>query len=107
MQPTQHPSSNDVLRAPVGATIEECRPLYITRIRFAGGEPATVSFWKPTAAELALINAGAAVYAAGAVDSIAAGVEAARAALADGSARAALERFVQASIAAAPAEAPL
>jgi anthranilate phosphoribosyltransferase len=59
------------------------------------------------AIELALINAGAAVYTAGSADSVAAGVEAARAALADGSAQAALKRYLQASIAAAPAEAPL
>jgi anthranilate phosphoribosyltransferase len=61
----------------------------------------------PASEELALINAGAAIYAAGQADSIAAGVQAARAAIADGSAAAALERFVQASVARAPAEAPL
>jgi anthranilate phosphoribosyltransferase len=66
----------------------------------AGGAPAA-------ARELALLNAGAATYVAGRADSIAEGVQLARAALADGSARAALERYVQASIAAAPAEAPL
>jgi anthranilate phosphoribosyltransferase len=48
-------------------------------------------------ADLVLINAGAAIYAAGAVDSIASGVEAARAAIASGGASAALEGFVQAS----------
>jgi anthranilate phosphoribosyltransferase len=52
-----------------------------------------------------VLNAGAAIYAAGEVDSIAAGVQAARAALGDGSATRALERYVQASIARAPAEA--
>jgi anthranilate phosphoribosyltransferase len=66
----------------------------------AGGAP-------PAAVELAVINAGAAVYAAGVADSIADGVQAARAAIADGNALAALERYLQASIAAAPAEAPL
>ena len=60
---------------------------------------------RPAAGELAVFNAGAAIYAAGAVDSIAAGVEAARAALGDGGATRALERYVQASIARAPAEA--
>jgi anthranilate phosphoribosyltransferase len=59
---------------------------------------------RPASAELALINAGAAVYVAGRVDSIAAGVEAARAALADGLAASALERYVHASIARAPAQ---
>jgi anthranilate phosphoribosyltransferase len=52
---------------------------------------------RPPGEALALINAGAAIYAAGRADSIAAGVEAARAALADGSAASALERYVQAS----------
>jgi len=46
---------------------------------------------------LALINAGAAIYAAGAVDSVAEGVEAARATIADGSAAAALDGYVRAS----------
>jgi anthranilate phosphoribosyltransferase len=56
-------------------------------------------------ADLAVINAGAAIYAAGKADSIAAGVEAARAALADSSAARALERYVQASLAYAPSQA--
>jgi anthranilate phosphoribosyltransferase len=49
------------------------------------------------AADLAVINAAGAIYAAGAVDSLADGVQAARAALADGSAQRALEGYVQAS----------
>jgi anthranilate phosphoribosyltransferase len=49
------------------------------------------------AEDLAVINAGAAIYAAGTADSIAAGVDMARAALADGSAARALERFVAAT----------
>ncbi len=52
---------------------------------------------------VALINAGAAIYAAGRAASIADGVEAARAAIGDGSAAAALERFVAATIEYAPA----
>ncbi len=69
----------------------------VTRAIFAGesGERA----------ELASINAGAAIYAAGAVESIAEGVAAAREVLASGRATSALERFVQASHAHAPAEA--
>ena len=47
--------------------------------------------------ELALANAGAAIYVSGRVGSIAEGVQAARAALADGQAADALERYVQAS----------
>jgi anthranilate phosphoribosyltransferase len=48
-------------------------------------------------ADLALINAGAAIYAAGAADSIASGVEAARETIASGAATAALDGYVQAS----------
>jgi anthranilate phosphoribosyltransferase len=54
-------------------------------------------------AALTAINAGAAIYAGGAADTIAAGVQRARAALEDGSAAAALERYVQASHAHPPA----
>jgi anthranilate phosphoribosyltransferase len=84
----------------------------------AGGEPAenakltraiicgeAASAGRPGAGELAVLNAGAAIYAGGGADSIADGVEAARAAIADGRAAEALERFVQASTALAPAEA--
>ncbi len=56
-------------------------------------------------AELALINAGAAVYVGGGADSIAEGVEAARTALAEGAAAGALEGYVEASCRHAPAEA--
>jgi anthranilate phosphoribosyltransferase len=61
----------------------------------AGAKPARGA--TAAAVELALINAGAAIYAAGAVDSIAEGVESARAALADGAAAEALGRYVRAS----------
>jgi anthranilate phosphoribosyltransferase len=47
--------------------------------------------------DLAVINAGAAIYAAGRSETIAAGVETARAALADGSAAGALERYLEVS----------
>ncbi|MFZ1154993.1 MAG: anthranilate phosphoribosyltransferase [Solirubrobacteraceae bacterium] len=50
-----------------------------------------------TRANLVLINAGAAIYAAGAADSVAEGVEAAREAIGSGGAAAALDRYVQAS----------
>jgi anthranilate phosphoribosyltransferase len=66
----------------------------VTRSIF-GGEPGPHS-------DLAAINAGAAIYAAGAADSIAEGVVAAREALAGGQAADALERFVQASARHAP-----
>jgi anthranilate phosphoribosyltransferase len=57
-------------------------------------------------ADLVLINAGAAIYAAGVADSIAGGVEAARAAIGSGGAAAALDRYVQASRAYAPEQVP-
>jgi anthranilate phosphoribosyltransferase len=53
-------------------------------------------------ADLALINAGAAIYAAGRVGDIAEGVQAARAALQDGAAARALQAYVQASRKRAP-----
>jgi anthranilate phosphoribosyltransferase len=60
----------------------------------------------PVAGEaLALANAGAAIYVAGGADSIAEGVERARAAIATGDAAAALERYVTASARLAPTEA--
>jgi anthranilate phosphoribosyltransferase len=57
-------------------------------------------------ADLVAINAGAAIYAAGAVQTIAAGVEAAREALASGAAAEALERYIQASRRHAPEQVP-
>ncbi len=53
-------------------------------------------------ADLVLMNAGAAIYAAGLAESIAEGVQAARASLAEGAAAQALERYVRASKAQAP-----
>jgi anthranilate phosphoribosyltransferase len=54
--------------------------------------------------ELAVINAGAAIYAAGRAESIADGVEHARAAIAGGAAARALEAYIAASTSLAPAE---
>ena len=48
-------------------------------------------------ADLALINAGAAIYAAGVAQTLAEGVQAARAAIEDGRAAGALERYLEAS----------
>jgi anthranilate phosphoribosyltransferase len=55
--------------------------------------------------DLALVNAGAAIYAAGVAESILDGVEAARAAVAGGGAARVLQRYVEASLRYAPAEA--
>jgi anthranilate phosphoribosyltransferase len=89
--------------SPVDAASEEAA-------LFAGGSPeenaqvtrAIFSGEPGPRTELAAINAGAAIYAAGAADSVAAGVVAAREALAGGRAADALERFVQASVRHAP-----
>ena len=60
---------------------------------------------RPAALDLALINAGAAIYVAGGANSIADGVQAARSALAEDGAARALESYVQASLARAPSQA--
>jgi anthranilate phosphoribosyltransferase len=54
------------------------------------------------AVDLAVINAGAAIYVAGRADTIADGVQAAREAIADGAAAEALARYVSVSNALAP-----
>lgn len=58
----QHPSNNGVLGAPAGWDQAElpCGALPITRTD-VDGRPAIVSFWKPTAEELAMLNAGGSV----------------------------------------------
>ena len=69
----------------------------VTQAVFAGEQGAR--------ADLVLINAGAAIYAAGAADSILGGVETAREAISSGMAAAALENYVQASLRHAPEKA--
>jgi hypothetical protein len=59
MRPTQHPTNNDVLRAPPGVPIEECTPLAITRVAYPDGQPAVQSYWRPTEEERKAIAAGA------------------------------------------------
>ncbi len=68
------------------------------------GSPALAG--RPVGEDLAVINAGAAIYAAGRVDTIADGVQAARAAIAEGRAGEALERYVEATRRHAPAGEP-
>ena len=60
---------------------------------------------RQAALDLAVINAGAAIYVAGGANSIADGVQAARSALAEEGAARALESYVQASLARAPSQA--
>lgn len=59
MRATQHPSNNDVLRAPPGSSVDECRPLAITRVQYEGGAPGVWSYWRPNDTERAAIAAGA------------------------------------------------
>jgi hypothetical protein len=61
MRPTQHHSNNDVLRAQAGSTLEECRPLAITRVHYEGGGVGVWSYWQPSEAERKAITAGAKV----------------------------------------------
>jgi len=78
----------------------------VTRAILAGEAGGNASGAQAAAnVELALINAGAAIYVAGSADSIADGVEAARAAVSGGAAAAALERYVRATHEHAPLEA--
>jgi anthranilate phosphoribosyltransferase len=72
-----------------------------TRAILAGG----VADERPPGLDLALVNAGAAIYVAGRAGSIADGVRLARETIADGRASAALERYVEVSVRLAPTEA--
>ena len=58
MNRMQHPTCNDVLRAPPDTPIEEVTPLAITRWQYADGTHAIATYWRPTEQELALIAAG-------------------------------------------------
>jgi anthranilate phosphoribosyltransferase len=85
--------SRQVLDAPGGSPAENAA---VTRTILGGGGRGVPG------EHLALINAGAAIYAAGAVATIADGVQAAREAVVDGRAQAALERYVATSRRLAP-----
>ena len=61
MRATQHPSNNDVLGAPPGATIDECHALPITRILYEDGTHAIAHYWKPDGRELNALLAGESV----------------------------------------------
>jgi anthranilate phosphoribosyltransferase len=86
-------AQESALDASLGGTPEQNAA--VTRSILAG-EPSL-------SAELALINAGAAIYAAGRSQTIAAGVEMARAAVDEGSGAAALERYLEVSRGESPA----
>ncbi len=92
-------SDEDFKRDCAGGTPLENAAL--TRMIFEGGDQ---DVKRPAAVELAAINAGGAIYVAGLSDTIASGVEAARASLRDGRAASALERYVEASRTYGPSE---
>jgi hypothetical protein len=52
---------NDVLGAPPGVSIEQCRALPIRRAQLEDGIPVVQSFWRPTPQELKMLNSGAPV----------------------------------------------
>ncbi|MCY0910852.1 hypothetical protein [Massilia antarctica] len=62
MNKLQHPSNNGVLGAPADWNQAElpCSALPITRAE-CDGQPAIVSYWRPTTEELTALNAGEAV----------------------------------------------
>jgi hypothetical protein len=62
MESIEHPSNNAVLGAPVGwdQSALPCDVLPVTRT-VVDGVPCIMSFWKPSAAELASLQAGASV----------------------------------------------
>lgn len=62
MNKHQHLSNNDVLGAPVGWDQGElaCAAIPITRTQFNGMD-AVVSYWRPSAEELAVLNAGGSI----------------------------------------------
>ena len=58
MERHQHPTNNDVLRAPAGMTPDECTALAITRVVYSDGQRGILSYWRPSAHELELLNKG-------------------------------------------------
>ena len=59
MRPTQHSSNNRVLGAPAGWDQSElpCGAIAVTDV-IADGVPCVLTFWRPSAEELAQLNAG-------------------------------------------------
>ena len=62
MRPRQHRSNNDVLHPPQGATADECKRLFVTRVVWAVTRQQGVwSYWRPSPEELALLQKESAV----------------------------------------------
>ncbi|MDR7331732.1 hypothetical protein [Roseateles asaccharophilus] len=66
MNHVAHPTNNATLAPPPGMTPDQCDALPITRILYDQVDgstiPACVSFWQPSAEQLALLNAGRPVW---------------------------------------------
>lgn len=58
MNPCQHATNTHWLGRPADMTAEECTALPITRFEYQDGTKAVASFWRPTLAELQLLNEG-------------------------------------------------
>ncbi len=95
-------AAGDGGQSSAGGTPEQNARITRSILSADGGEPAH----SRQDEELAIVNAGAAIYAAAGADTIAEGVQAARVALADGRAAAALESFIAATRRHAPEDAP-
>ena len=61
MRKLQHISNNQVLIAPEGSEVDNCRVLPVTVVLRKDGRFSVVSFWQPNEDELALLRRGAAV----------------------------------------------
>lgn len=46
---------------PKGLTVEQCRPLPITRVVYPDGHEGVMSFWRPTNEEIAMLINGASI----------------------------------------------
>lgn len=57
MTPEKHATTNATLN-PAPGTEDTVIPLPITRHSYSDGTPCVVSFWRPSEAELAALNAG-------------------------------------------------
>ena len=58
MKPIQHNSNNFVFEPPHGMSPEQCVPLACTLIQYEDGARGIMSFWKPTAEELMMLQNG-------------------------------------------------
>lgn len=58
MKSVQHPSNNNVLSPPLGVSVEECKALPCTRVRYDDGAMGWITYWEPTKSELTKLRQG-------------------------------------------------